>query len=240
MSAPATDTTPPTASISTPTTATSYSTTSSSINVSGTAADNVGVTQVRWASDRGGSGVANGTTSWSVWNFARERHELITITAFDAAGNQGTDSLTVTYATADTTSHPDDQRADNGDDVPGDLVDDRVERHCGGQRWCGPGQVDERSWGKWRREQYRPVGAPPDSAVGRHERDYHYRRRCGWKPGSRYPHGHLDGDDSHDSHADGTTEVEQALEIHTALVVERAVVQSRCVSERDAHHEHAE
>ena len=104
MSAPATDTTPPTASISTPTTATSYSTTSSSINVSGTAADNVGVTQVRWASDRGGSGVANGTTSWSVSGISLvSGTNVITITAFDAAGNQGTDSLTVTYATADTT-----------------------------------------------------------------------------------------------------------------------------------------
>jgi hypothetical protein len=102
--APATDTTSPTASISTPTTGTSYSTTSSSINVSGTAADNAGVTQVRWASDRGGSGVASGTTSWSVSGISLvSGTNVITITAFDAAGNQGTDSLTVTYSTADTT-----------------------------------------------------------------------------------------------------------------------------------------
>jgi hypothetical protein len=104
MTAPAGDTTSPSASISTPTTATNYSATSSSINVSGTAADNVGVTQVRWASDRGGSGVASGTTSWSVSGISLvSGTNVITITAFDAAGNQGADSLTVTYAAADTT-----------------------------------------------------------------------------------------------------------------------------------------
>ena len=40
--------------------------TASTLALSGTASDNVGVTQVSWANDRGGSGNASGTTSWSV------------------------------------------------------------------------------------------------------------------------------------------------------------------------------
>ena len=92
------DTTRPTISISTPTTNTSHSTTASSVNLGGTAGDNVGVTQVRWVSDRGGSGVASGTTSWSASGIPLlSGSNVITVTAVDAAGNAGTDSLTVTY-----------------------------------------------------------------------------------------------------------------------------------------------
>jgi hypothetical protein len=96
MTAPVGDTTRPTASISTPTTGTTYSTTTTSINIGGTAADNVGVTQVRWASDRGSNGVASGTTNWSAGIPLVSGANVITITALDAAGNPGTDSLTVT------------------------------------------------------------------------------------------------------------------------------------------------
>ena len=106
MTAPAGDTTPPTATISTPTNGTTYSTTSSTMSLGGTASDTVGVTQVRWASDRGFSGVAGGTTNWSVSGIPLSGGaNVITITAVDAAGNQGTDVLTVTYTAtiADTT-----------------------------------------------------------------------------------------------------------------------------------------
>jgi predicted secreted protein len=95
--APSADTTRPTASINTPTNGPSYSTTSASINMSGTAADNVGVTQVRWTSDRGNSGVATGTTGWSVSGIPLfSGSNVISVTAVDAAGNAGTDSLSVT------------------------------------------------------------------------------------------------------------------------------------------------
>jgi hypothetical protein len=107
MTAPAGDTTRPTASIVAPTTAASYSTTATSVNVSGTAADNFGVTQVRWANDRGGSGVANGTTSWSASAIPLATGpNVITITAQDAAGNQGSDALTVTVTTSSDTTQP--------------------------------------------------------------------------------------------------------------------------------------
>jgi hypothetical protein len=106
MTAPAGDTTRPTASFSAPTSSTSYSTTSASLNIGGSAADNVGVTQVRWASDRGGNGTASGTTNWSVAGVPLVAGaNVITITALDAAGNTGTAALTVTMTvpTADTT-----------------------------------------------------------------------------------------------------------------------------------------
>jgi hypothetical protein len=103
--APTVDTTPPSVSINSPTSNSSYTALSSTLAVSGTAADSVGVTAVTWTSDRGGSGTAAGTTSWSVPSIALESGtNIITIRARDAAGNQGTDALTVTYSPADTTA----------------------------------------------------------------------------------------------------------------------------------------
>jgi hypothetical protein len=69
----------------------------------GTAADNVGVTQVSWVNSRGGSGTATGTTAWSVASITLlSGSNVLTVTARDAAGNTRTDTLTVTY-TPDTT-----------------------------------------------------------------------------------------------------------------------------------------
>jgi len=99
------DTTAPTISITAPTTSTTYATSSATLNVSGTAADAVGVTQVSWSNDRGGSGVATGTASWSITSITLQGGaNVITVTARDAANNTSTDSLTVTYTAADTTA----------------------------------------------------------------------------------------------------------------------------------------
>ncbi len=58
----------------------------------------MGVTQVTWSNDRGGSGVASGTTSWSVTGIALQSgSNVLTVTARDAANNVGTDTLTVNY-----------------------------------------------------------------------------------------------------------------------------------------------
>ena len=100
------DTTRPTVSIATPTTGTSYTSSSSTVQIGGTAADNVGVMSVTWSNSRGGSGTASGTTAWGVPSIGLQTGDnLITFTARDAAGNAGTDSLTVTYSApvADTT-----------------------------------------------------------------------------------------------------------------------------------------
>ena len=57
------DTTDPSVVITSPTSASSYSTSQTSVNLSGTASDNVGVTQVSWSNAAGGSGTASGTSA---------------------------------------------------------------------------------------------------------------------------------------------------------------------------------
>jgi len=96
--APTPDTTLPTVTITGPTSLSAFSTSSNAIPLSGTAVDNVGVQQVSWVNDRGGSGTAAGTTSWNAGNITLVGGtNNITVTARDAAGNVGTDLLTVTY-----------------------------------------------------------------------------------------------------------------------------------------------
>ena len=98
------DTTRPTVTITVPTGTGSYTAASSPLRVEGTAADNVGVTQVTWANDRGGTGTADGTLSWTASAIALQPGtNVVTVTAADAAGNTGTSKLTVTYTAQDTT-----------------------------------------------------------------------------------------------------------------------------------------
>ena len=59
------DTVAPTVAITNPTSGSSFATTVGTLAMAGTSADNVGVTQVSWSNDRGGSGTATGATSWS-------------------------------------------------------------------------------------------------------------------------------------------------------------------------------
>jgi hypothetical protein len=72
------------------------------VNLSGTAADNTGVVSVTWSCDRGGSGTATGTTSWTAANISlQEGANVITVTASDAAGNNGTSSIQITRTIPD-------------------------------------------------------------------------------------------------------------------------------------------
>ncbi len=92
------DATPPAVSITSPTSGSTYVTNVSSINLGGTASDSVGVTQVTWSNNRGGSGTASGTTAWSITGIALQSGtNLITVVAYDAAGNTNKAALTVTY-----------------------------------------------------------------------------------------------------------------------------------------------
>lgn len=103
--APTADTTTPVVSIAVPTSAATFLATQSTVSLSGTAADSAGVTRVDWASDRGGSGTAVGTTNWSVPSVALQAGaNVITLTGRDPSGNLGTDVLTVTYTPPDTTA----------------------------------------------------------------------------------------------------------------------------------------
>jgi hypothetical protein len=94
------DTSAPTVSLSTPTSGGSYATESAAMMVTGTATDNVGVTQVAWRNDRGGSGTVpiGDNSGWTVGNIALyEGTNNLTFTARDAAGNEGSKTLAVTY-----------------------------------------------------------------------------------------------------------------------------------------------
>jgi hypothetical protein len=92
------DTTAPTVTIQNPTAAATYLTNQQFIDLSGSASDNIGVTGVVWANDRGGSGSCTGTTSWACNNIQMYAGtNVVTITASDAIPNNGTDVLTVTY-----------------------------------------------------------------------------------------------------------------------------------------------
>ncbi|HYF45077.1 MAG TPA: metallophosphoesterase, partial [Acidimicrobiales bacterium] len=94
---PPSDTTKPTVVINSPTTSSTHSTTSGSVSLGGTASDNVGVHRVEWSNAAGGSGTATGTTAWSATVALFAGSNAITVTAYDAAGNSATDTITVTY-----------------------------------------------------------------------------------------------------------------------------------------------
>lgn len=99
------DSNPPALAFTAPTTLATYAAPSAPLALSGTASDDVGVTQISWANNRGGSGNATGTTSWSISTIPLQNgSNVITVTARDAAGNVATKVLTVEYAApADTT-----------------------------------------------------------------------------------------------------------------------------------------
>ena len=80
-----------------PTANPTYSTSNPLLTLGGTAADNVGVTQVTWANSRGGSGTAAGTTTWRANGIElRSAANVLTVTARDTGGNTATAVLTVT------------------------------------------------------------------------------------------------------------------------------------------------
>jgi hypothetical protein len=90
-----TDTTPPTLTIGSPG-GTTVSTSATAIAFSGTSSDNVGVTKVTWSTNTGSSGTASGTTSWSASIPLLTGSNVVTIRAYDAAGNSGWRSVVVT------------------------------------------------------------------------------------------------------------------------------------------------
>ena len=90
--------TTPLVTITSPTDRPAWKTTTnaSQFTVSGMALDNDAVASVSWSNDRGGSGDAMGTDTWTVANIPlQEGFNAITLSAMDADGNRGTDTLTV-------------------------------------------------------------------------------------------------------------------------------------------------
>ena len=88
------DTTPPSLTLSSPGNTTA-STSNASIAFQGTASDNVGVTRVTWSTSMGYSGTATGTTQWSANIPLIPGYNMVTIRAFDAAGNSSWRSVVV-------------------------------------------------------------------------------------------------------------------------------------------------
>ncbi len=98
------DTTKPEISILQPTSSGEYVTGLSTVALSGSASDNIEISQVSWSSSRGGSGIASGTTSWSISNLdLYDGENIFTIKAKDSSGNESSASLTVTYNPPDVT-----------------------------------------------------------------------------------------------------------------------------------------
>ncbi|MCR4346534.1 MAG: Ig-like domain-containing protein [Sulfuricaulis sp.] len=92
------DTTRPIVTIISPTSSASYASPGNTINLAGSASDNTGVTQVTWSNSLGGSGTASGSISWNVGSVTLQNGtNTITVTARDAAGNTGIDTLIVSY-----------------------------------------------------------------------------------------------------------------------------------------------
>lgn len=92
------DLTPPSIVITVPTTASEYATSSASISLEGVATDDVGVSEVTWSNNLGGSGTATGTTSWSIAAIALQPgRNTITVTVRDTANKVTSASLVVSY-----------------------------------------------------------------------------------------------------------------------------------------------
>jgi hypothetical protein len=88
------DTTPPSLSILSPS-STIVSTTAASISLTGTATDNVGVTAVKWSTSSGDTGQASGTTTWTAAVSLLVGTNVVTVRAYDAAGNSAWRAVTV-------------------------------------------------------------------------------------------------------------------------------------------------
>ena len=87
------DTTAPSLQIQSPG-FTIVATSASTIAISGVASDNVGVTSVKWTTSTGDAGVAAGTASWSANVPLLVGTSVITVRAYDAAGNSAWRAIT--------------------------------------------------------------------------------------------------------------------------------------------------
>ncbi len=90
----------PSIQIIVPTTNTTYTSLTNRLNLGGTAADNIGVTQVTLRNSRDVAVyTAAGTINWTLTGFPLfQGTNLVTAIAYDASGNSATDTVTVVYA----------------------------------------------------------------------------------------------------------------------------------------------
>ncbi|MCJ8500056.1 PKD domain-containing protein [Desulfatitalea alkaliphila] len=89
------DTTPPEVAITSPSSSFIF-VSRSTVSLQGIASDDTQVQRVEWHNDRGGSGAAKGTDQWRIDNIRLARwFNTITVTAYDAAGNQSSTHLVI-------------------------------------------------------------------------------------------------------------------------------------------------
>jgi hypothetical protein len=74
-----------------------YSSSTSQVEIAGTASDNAAVTRVDYIVDTGDSGTADGTTDWSALIDLLPGANLVTVTAYDAAGNFNSDVIMINF-----------------------------------------------------------------------------------------------------------------------------------------------
>ena len=97
----------PTLIIQSPATGSSYTTHFAAITLTGVASPASSIVRVEWASSRGMSGLASGTSSWSAGPIPLEAGEnRLTVTAADDKGERASRTLTVTYPAAGDTVAP--------------------------------------------------------------------------------------------------------------------------------------
>jgi hypothetical protein len=73
-----------------------FATTSSTVNLSGTASGNRALREIHWYNYRGGSGIAIGTTNWSINQISLQPGtNIIEVTAWDSAWNRKSTSITI-------------------------------------------------------------------------------------------------------------------------------------------------
>ena len=155
------DTTLPAVTITGPTSASTLTVITSPLALSGTASDNIGVTQVTWTNSRGGSGTATGTTSWSVASITLlSGSNVLTVTARDAAGNTRTDTLTVTYSPDTTRPNITITTPDVQFDADHHGSDAHARRNGVGQHRCDARELDEQPRRQRQRHAARRPGRP--------------------------------------------------------------------------------
>ncbi len=95
------DTASPAVTITSPASGATHTATSETISLCGSASDGAsGIGGVAWSNSKGGNGTATGTSSWSAPGVSiSEGDNVITVTAWDGAGNTSTGTLTVSYIT---------------------------------------------------------------------------------------------------------------------------------------------
>lgn len=88
----------PTVAVTAPTRDGSYASNVAAVSLAGLAVDNVGVAEVVWINDRGGSGRAEGLANWFVPSIPLQAgRNVLTLTARDAAGNAARTIVAIDY-----------------------------------------------------------------------------------------------------------------------------------------------